>query len=105
MGTGTYGKGGEARTTEKAWATFERSLEVVLGFLTKNVNLDRLGFVQRLDSHDGLHEERLGIFEVYMEEGHHRNGGEDTLNLWHCVGVRRGKCSIGHDTKRDTHEL
>jgi hypothetical protein len=29
-----------------------------------------------------LHKERLGIFEVYMEETHHGNGGEYAFDLW-----------------------
>jgi hypothetical protein len=52
------------RTTEKAGASFERPLEVAIGVLAKNVDLNGLGFVERLEGHDGLHEERLGIFEV-----------------------------------------
>lgn len=60
--------GGDAergtRTTKKAGAGFERPLEVTVGILTKNVDLDGLGFVERLEGHDGLHEEWLGIFEV-----------------------------------------
>ena len=97
--------GGEAeigtRTTEKAGARFERSLEVAIGILTKDVDFDCLGFVERLESHDALHEERLGIFEVYMEEGHHREGGVYALDLpGHEWGVSF------HRTNRDiTHEL
>ena len=52
------------RTTEKAGASFERPLEVTIGFLTKDMYLDGLGFIERLEGHDRLHEERLGIFEV-----------------------------------------
>jgi hypothetical protein len=54
----------ETRTTEKAGSSFERPLEVTVGVLTKNVDLHGLGLVERLEGHDGLHEERLGIFHV-----------------------------------------
>lgn len=33
------------------------------------MDLDRFGVVQVLQSHDGLDEEGLGIFEVEVEEG------------------------------------
>lgn len=96
--------GGDAeigtRTTEKAGARFERSLEVAIGFLTKDVDFDCLGFVERLESHDALHEERLGIFEVYMEEGHHREGGVYALDLpGHVWGVSFYRTKQGHHAR------
>ena len=45
------------------------------------MDLDDFGLVERLEGHDALHEEWLGIFKVYVEEGHHRHGGEHSLNL------------------------
>lgn len=52
------------RTTKHAACTFEWPLEVAFGGLSENVDLDGLGFVERLEGHDALHEKRLGIFEV-----------------------------------------
>ncbi len=68
-------------TTKQPRAALERSFEVSISFLAKNVNLDRLGLVEGLEGHDGLYKERLGIFEVYMEEGHHCDGGEYAFDL------------------------
>jgi|HubBroStandDraft_1064217.scaffolds.fasta_scaffold729267_2 hypothetical protein len=61
-------------TTKQTRPALERSFEVTVSFLAKNVNLDRLGLVEGLEGHDGLYKERLGIFEVYVEEGHHCDG-------------------------------
>lgn len=72
---------GSRRTTEKAASSFERPLKVTVRVLAENVDLDDFGFVERLEGHDALNEEWLGIFEVYVEEGHHRHGGEYSLDL------------------------
>jgi hypothetical protein len=58
------GSEGIVHTTKQPRAALERSFEVTVSFLAKNVNLDRFGFVERLEGHDGLYKERLGIFEV-----------------------------------------
>jgi hypothetical protein len=55
---------GMLHTTKQPPAALERSLEVTVSFLTKDVNFDRLGLVEGLEGHDGLYKERLGIFEV-----------------------------------------
>jgi hypothetical protein len=70
MSSGNAGKR-RAHTTKQPRAALERSFEVTVSFLAKNVNLDRFGLVEGLERHDGLYKEWLGIFEVYMEEGHH----------------------------------
>jgi hypothetical protein len=75
------GSTGMVHTTKQPRAALERSFEVTVSFLAKNVNLDRLGLVEGLEGHDGLYKERLGIFEVYMEEGHHCDRGEYTFDL------------------------
>lgn len=54
----------KTRTTEHAACAFEWPLEVAFGGLSENVDLDGLGFIERLEGHDALHEKRLGIFEV-----------------------------------------
>ena len=51
-------------TPKHPWAAFERSFEVTFGILAKYVDLDRLGLVEGLEGHDGLHKQRLGIFQV-----------------------------------------
>lgn len=70
-----------AHTTKQPRAALEWSFEVTVSFLAKNVNLDRLGLVEGLEGHDGLYKERLGIFEVYMEEGHHCDRGVYAFDL------------------------
>ena len=68
-------------TTKQPRATLERSFEVTISFLAENMNLDCFGLVEGLEGHDGLYEERLGIFEVYMEEAHHCDGGVYAFDL------------------------
>lgn len=62
--TGEDSDGRGTRTAKQPGASFEWSFEVTLSVLTKNVDLDRFGFVEGLEGHDGLHEEWLSIFEV-----------------------------------------
>ncbi len=55
---------GMVLTAKQTRAVLKRSFEVTFSFLAKNVDLDHLGLVQGFECHDGLHKERLGIFEV-----------------------------------------
>lgn len=68
-------------TTKQPSTALEWSFEVTFSFVAKNVNLDCLGLVEGLEGHDGLHKERLGILEVYMEKGHHCDGGVYAFDL------------------------
>ena len=55
---------GTVHTTKQPRPALERSFEITVSFLAKDVNFDRLGLVEGLEGHDGLYKERLGIFEV-----------------------------------------
>lgn len=54
----------EGHTAKHSWAAFKGSFKVTVGILAKDVDLDRLSLVKGFEGHDGLHKQRLGIFEV-----------------------------------------
>lgn len=51
----------EALTTEHARRCLERALEVALGRLVEDVNVNLLRVIDTLEAHKRLHEERLSV--------------------------------------------
>jgi hypothetical protein len=86
-------------TTEQTGCGFPWSLEVTFGLLSKEMNLQRFGVIQALETHQRLDEERLSVFKVTVEEGHHSNTGEDTAKL---LNRSQSTCVISYKVKRLT---
>lgn len=54
----------------------EGSLEIANGGLAKDVDLDNVLLDGRLDGHDGLQQQRVGVLHVDVHEAHHGDSGE-----------------------------
>ena len=60
-------------TSKYSRRCFEWPFQIPFGRFPKEVNGDGLGIVEVLESHECLDKERLSVFEVAMEEYHHRD--------------------------------
>lgn len=65
----------ETLTSKQPPSRLKRPLQIALRRLSKHVDLDLVRLVERLEAHESLHEEGLGVLHVEVEEAHHCDGG------------------------------
>lgn len=72
------GLGSSGSHAKRSWGSLERAFRCLL---SEEMDADELGVVDALETHEGLHEERLCVLHISVEEDHEAQADEDAAQL------------------------